>query len=59
MKIKIKEKKIHFRKLKISDYDQFKNLFFSCFKKKVSLDFFRWNISMINFLLLWCFVHQN
>ena len=42
MKIKIKEKKIHFRKLKISDYDQFKNLFFSCFKKKVSLDFFRW-----------------
>lgn len=39
------EKKIQhlkLRKLKISDYDQFKKLFFICFKKKISFQFFKW-----------------
>ena len=42
MKKDFKNKKLSFRKLKISDYNQFKNLFFSCFKKKISLDFYKW-----------------
>ena len=31
-----------FRKLKISDYQKFRKLFFLCFKKKVSYNFFKW-----------------
>jgi len=31
-----------YRKLKISDYHQFRKLFYFCFKKKISFDFFRW-----------------
>ena len=31
-----------YRKLKISDYLEFKRLFFLCFKKKISYDFFKW-----------------
>ena len=31
-----------YRKLKISDYDKFQKLFYSCFKKKISFKFFNW-----------------
>lgn len=34
--------KLNFRKLKISDYKEFSKLFYSCFKKKVSFDFYKW-----------------
>ena len=32
----------YFRKLKISDYEEFRKLFYSCFKKKISFEFFKW-----------------
>ena len=35
-------KNFNFRKLKISDYEEFNKLFFSCFKKKISFEFFKW-----------------
>ena len=31
-----------YRKLKISDYHEFKKLFHICFNKKISFDFFKW-----------------
>ena len=31
-----------FRKLKISDYEEFRKLFYSCFKKKITFEFFKW-----------------
>lgn len=34
--------KLTYRKLKISDYKNFKKLFYSTFKKKISFDFFKW-----------------
>ena len=40
--MKVKFKDFSFRTLKITDYNEFKNLFYSCFKKKVSYDFFKW-----------------
>ena len=42
MILKIKNSDLVYRKLKISDYDQFRKLFFLCFKKKISYDFFKW-----------------
>jgi len=39
---KLKNSDLVYRKLKISDYNQFRKLFFSCFKKKISYDFFKW-----------------
>ena len=42
MILKIKKLDLVYRKLKISDYDQFRKLFFLCFKKKISYDFFKW-----------------
>ena len=39
---KLKNPKFIFRKLKISDYQKFEKLFYSCFKKKISYDFFKW-----------------
>lgn len=38
---KIKKSKIIYRKLKISDFDEFKKLFYSSFKRKVSFDFYK------------------
>lgn len=35
-------KNFKFRKLKISDYKEFNKLFYSCFKKKISFEFFKW-----------------
>jgi len=40
--MKVKFKDFSFRILKITDYNEFKNLFYSCFKKKVSYEFFNW-----------------
>jgi len=39
---KLKKSKLTYKKLKISDFDQFQNLFYLCFKKKISLNFFKW-----------------
>lgn len=33
---------LKFKKLKISDYQKFKKLFYLCFKKKISYEFFKW-----------------
>ena len=38
----LKNNKLIFRKLKISDFKQFNYLFNLCFKKKVSFEFYRW-----------------
>ncbi len=40
MSFKLKD--CYFRKLKISDYEEFRKLFYSCFKKKISFEFFKW-----------------
>ena len=42
MILQLKNPKLIFRKLKISDYQKFKKLFFLCFKKKISFNFFKW-----------------
>ena len=42
MNFRLENSKLIFRKLKISDYKEFKKLFYSCFKKKISYDFFKW-----------------
>ena len=42
VKSKSKHSNLIFRKLKISDYDEFKNLFYFSFKKKISFDFYKW-----------------
>ena len=42
MSQKIKNLKIIYRKLKISDYEKFKDLFYACFKKNISFEFFKW-----------------
>ena len=42
MTIKSANTNLTFRKLKISDYNKFKNLFYSCFKKEISYNFFKW-----------------
>lgn len=42
MNSKFKNTKLIYRKLKISDYEEFSKLFYICFKRKVSLDFFKW-----------------
>ena len=39
---KLKNLKLIYRKLKISDYEEFKELFNACFNKKISLEFFKW-----------------
>lgn len=35
-------KNLKFRKLRITDYNSFKKLFYSCFKKKISFHFYKW-----------------
>ena len=42
MTFKISTTKLTYKKLKISDYENFKRLFYSTFKKKISFDFFKW-----------------
>ncbi|WP_435116905.1 GNAT family N-acetyltransferase [Candidatus Pelagibacter bacterium nBUS_49] len=47
--MKLKNKKIKFRKLRISDYDEFSSLFYSCYRKKISFDFYKWRYFSNNF----------
>ncbi len=35
-------KNLNFRRLKLTDYIEFKSLFYSCFKKNISYNFFKW-----------------
>ena len=42
MNSNLKVSKLVYRKLKISDYSEFKKLFYSCFNKKISFNFFKW-----------------
>ena len=39
---RLEKPKFIFRKLKISDYQDFSKLFYLCFKKKISYDFYKW-----------------
>ena len=39
---KLKNSNLIYRKLKISDYKQFKELFYLCVNRKISFDFFKW-----------------
>ena len=42
MKLNLKNSDLTYRKLKLSDYYQFKKLFHNCFNRKISYDFFKW-----------------
>ena len=42
MKLKSRNKGLVFRRLNLSDYDEFKKLFYFCFKKNISLNFYKW-----------------
>lgn len=42
MSLQLETSKLIFRKLNISDYQKFRKLFYLCFKKKVSYNFFKW-----------------
>ena len=42
MSTKTKKLKLIYRKLKISDYQEFRKLFYFCFNKKISFSFFKW-----------------
>ena len=42
MNSKLKNSNLIYRKLQISDYREFKKLFFLCFNKKISFNFFKW-----------------
>ena len=42
MNSKLKNLNFIYRKLKISDYSEFRKLFFHCFGRKISFEFFKW-----------------
>lgn len=42
MSFKFNNQKLIYRKLKISDFKEFRNLFYLCFKRKISFEFFKW-----------------
>lgn len=42
MNSKLKNLKLIYRKLRISDYDEFKKLFYNCFNRNISFEFFKW-----------------
>ena len=42
MDSRLNKSKLIYRKLKISDYQEFRKLFKSCFKRNISFDFFKW-----------------
>ena len=42
MNSKLKNLNLIYRKLKISDFHEFRKLFYSCFNKEISFDFFKW-----------------
>jgi len=49
MSLKFNNLDLTYRKLKISDFKEFKQLFYSCFKKKISFKFYRWRYFNNNF----------
>ena len=42
MNLKLKKSNLIYRKIKISDYEEFRKLFYLTFKKKISFNFFKW-----------------
>ena len=42
MVLKLQNSNLIFRKLKISDFKEFRKLFILCFKKDISFKFFKW-----------------
>ena len=42
MNLKLKKLNLNYRKLKLSDYNEFRKLFSLCFKRKISFNFFKW-----------------
>lgn len=42
MNSKLKKSNFIYRKLEISDYHEFKKLFYFCFNRKINFDFFKW-----------------
>lgn len=40
--MELKYKNLYYRKLKITDYLIFRKLFYSCFKRRISFDFYKW-----------------
>lgn len=42
MNLKFKKSNLIYRKLEISDYHEFRKLFYFCFNKKINFDFFKW-----------------
>lgn len=42
VKFNLKNSDLTYRKLKLSDYHQFKKLFQNCYNRKISYDFFKW-----------------
>ena len=42
MNLKLSNPNLIYRKLKITDYDEFRKLFYFCFNKKISFNFFKW-----------------
>jgi hypothetical protein len=40
--LKLSNPNLIYRKLKITDYDEFRKLFYFCFNKKISFNFFKW-----------------
>lgn len=42
MNSKLNKSKLTYRRLKLTDYHQFKKLFHHCFNKEISFDFFKW-----------------
>ena len=42
MNLKLSNSNLIYRKLKITDYDEFRKLFYFCFNKKISFNFFKW-----------------
>ena len=42
MSFRLNNSKLIIRKLKVSDFKEFERLFYSCFKKKISYNFFKW-----------------
>ena len=42
MNSKLRNSDLIYRKLKVSDFQEFQKLFYVCFNKKISFDFFKW-----------------
>ena len=49
MKLNFKNIRLTYRKLKLSDYHEFNKLFYNCFSRKVSYDFYKSRYFLISF----------